>query len=107
MTEFNNRDYETDQMRFENIRKMDYVEAWFDNHPEPENIDIHTFSLGNYKIEIYFAELVYNNFMIKITCNNARAAETLSKMLYQTTAQMGIEQILIFRKLFLFQDQRF
>lgn len=96
------------QENFEsNIRLMDYVEAWFDNHPEPENIDTHKFDLGELEVDIFFADQVFNNWMIKITCNNARRAFYYSQLFYKTTSQMDITQILIGKKLFLFQDQRF
>ena len=36
-----------DKFEFETIRKMDYVEAWFDNHPNPSEIDCHLFTFGN------------------------------------------------------------
>lgn len=98
------------QENFENqIRLMDYIEAWFDHHPEPENIDCHNFDgvWKDHKVEIYFADLVYNTWLIKITCNSARRAVFLSKLFYKTTSQMDITQILINKNLFLFQDQRF
>ena len=96
------------QKSFEsNIRLMDYVEAWFDNHPEPENIDMHQFEFEDLQIQIFFADMVYNTWMIKITCNNARRAAHYSQQFHETTRSMGITQILIGNKLFLFQDQRF
>lgn len=84
-----------------------YVEAWFDNHPEPYNIDCHEFNLGNTKIEVFFADQVFDTWMIKLSCNNARRALYLSKLFYKTTSQMDITQILIFKTLFLFKDLRF
>ncbi len=96
------------QETFENnIRLMDYVEAWFDNHPEPWNMDMHQFKLGDLEVEIFFADLVYNTWMIKITCENARRACYYSKLFYETTSQMDVTQILINKRLFLFQDNRF
>lgn len=86
-----------------------YVEAWFDNHPEPWNIDCHAFDINSSSIEnieVYFADMVYNTWLIKINCNNMRRSLTLSKLLYKTTSQMDITQILIEKKLFLFQDLR-
>jgi hypothetical protein len=90
-----------------NVRLMDYIEAWFDNHPEPWNIDMHQFELGDLNVEIFFADLVYNTWMIKITCENARRAFYYSQLFYKTTSQMDITQILINKRLFLFQDNRF
>ena len=95
------------QETFDNIRLMDYIESWFDHHPEPGNIDMHQFELGDLQVEIYFADLVYSTWMIKITCNTARRAFHYSKLFYKTTSQMDITQILINKNLFLFQDQRF
>lgn len=92
---------------FETIRLMDYVEAWFDNHPSPEEIDMHQFNFGTTEVNVYFADMIHNNFMIKISCNSANKAVNLSKLFYKTTCQMGIEQILINNKLFLFTDTRF
>ncbi len=87
--------------------EMNYVEAWFDNHPEPYNIDMHLFEIGDKIIEVYFADQVFNTWMIKITCKTATAAVKLHKLLYKTTCQMDIHQYLKNRKLFLFTDLRF
>lgn len=94
---------------FEEDSKQGYIEAWFDNHPEPWNIDCHSFDgvWKDHDVEIFFADQVFNTWMIKITCNNARRATFLSKLFYKTTCQMDITQILIGKKLFLFQDHRF
>jgi len=94
-------------MKFETVRLMNYVEAWFDNHPEPWNIDMHQFELGDLEVEIFFADMVYNNYLVKITCKTARRAANYSQLFYKTTSQMDITQILINRKLFLFKDDRF
>lgn len=103
-------DEKLEQTYIESARKMDYVEDWFDQHPEPWNIDCHWFTVdekGIKEIHVYFADMIYNCWMIKISCNNARKAVYLSKLLYKTTCQMGITQILINKKLFLFTDLRF
>ncbi len=39
---------------------MNYVEAWFDNHPEPWNIDMHLFEINGIKIEVFFADMIHN-----------------------------------------------
>jgi len=91
---------------FETIRLMDYVEAWFDYHPEPENIDFVEIELNNVKIVIYWADLVQDNFMIKIICNNARQATVLSQRLGPISSGLFLTQILIGKKLFLFTDRR-
>jgi len=92
---------------FETESPQAYIESWFDHHPEPWNIDCHTFNLGDMEVEVFFADQVFNTWMIKITCSNARRALHYSKLFYKTTCQMDITQILIGKKLFLFQDQRF
>jgi hypothetical protein len=92
---------------FETESPQAYVEAWFDNHPEPWNIDGKTYHFGDHEIEVFFADQVFNCWMIKITCNNSRRATYLSQLFYKMTCQMDITQILIGKKLFLFQDLRF
>jgi len=87
--------------------KREQIESWFDNHPEPWNIDMSTFTIDNLEIQVFFDERYHDNFLIKIKCNNARRALTLSKNLYFTTSSMGIEQILIHNKLFLFRTRFF
>jgi hypothetical protein len=89
---------------FEEDSKQGYIEAWFDNHPEPGNIDCHLFNLGELEVEIFFADCIFDIWMIKITCTNARRALYYSKLFYKTTCQMDITQILIGKKLFLFKD---
>ncbi len=91
------------------IRKLNYVESWFDNHPEPWNIDMHIYQFDNNKIEVnvYFADQVFDTWMIKISCNTARRASEISKLFYKTTCQMNITQILNNKDLFLFTDRRF
>lgn len=87
--------------------KREQIEAWFDNHPEPWNIDMSTFEENGKLIQIFFCDTYHDNFLIKIKCNNAQLALTLSKKLYFTTSQMGIEQILINRELFLLRTRFF
>ncbi len=95
-------EYET----FESLRLMDYVEAWFDNHPEPENIEMFEFD-NEVKTTFYLADQVYNCFMIKIECENARRATWLSRHYKYLSEKMGVTQILINKQLFLFTDLRF
>ncbi len=94
---------------FEEDSKQAYIEAWFDNHPEPWNIDMHSFDeiWKDHDVEVFFADQVYDCWMIKITTRNCRRATWLSKLLHKTTSQMDITQILIGKKLFLFKDLRF
>ena len=91
------------------IRLMDYVEAWFDFHPEPWNIDTHWFTFEKYNadVHVYFADQVFDTWLVKITCKSAEAALQLKKLLYKTTCQMDISLVLINNKLFLLKDQRF
>jgi len=84
-----------------------YVEAWFDNHPEPYNIDCHSFRLGKVKIEVFFANQVFDTWLVKISCINAKQALHLSKLFGKTASQMDVTQILIYKELFLFKDLRF
>ena len=100
--------YETSTMRhFETIRLMDYVEAWFDYHPEPENIEFLELDLNGRKVTIYWANHVHDTFMLKITCKNARQATVLSRRLQPISHGLALTQILIGNKLFLFTDRRF
>jgi hypothetical protein len=85
---------------FEDDSKQGLIEAWFDEHPEPWNIDMHSFEFENCEVEVFFADVIYDIWMVKITCNNARRATFLSKLYYKTTSQMDIEQVLIGKKLF-------
>ncbi len=77
------------------------IEAWFDEHPCPYDIDILTMEYDLLKIEIFFCDGLEDDFMIKITCNNARLAATLSKTLMLLTSSIGVEQLLKNNKLFL------
>lgn len=92
---------------FETIRLMDYVEAWFDYHPEPENIEFLEFELNERKISIYWANRVQDTFMIKIICKNATQATVLSRRLKPISHGLLLTQILVGNKLFLFTDRRF
>ncbi len=84
-----------------------YVEDWFDKHPEPYNIDCHLFEINGNEIKVYFADMIHDTWLVKITCKTAASAVMLSKVLYKTTCQMGIDQVLKNRELFLFTDTRF
>ena len=90
---------------------MDYVEAWFDYHPEPWNIELFEFpeslSGNSVVINVYTAEQILDTFMIKLTFPTATKAVEASKYLYEITRIMGITLILINRNLFLFTDRRF
>lgn len=92
---------------FETVRLMDYVEAWFDYHPEPENIERSTFELNGRKIIIYWANHVQDTIMIQIICKNATMATKLSERFKPISQGLFLTQILIGKKLFLFTDSRF
>lgn len=99
---------EPDQTQFET---RNYVEDWFDKHPEPWNIDCHWFNdlefLNIQNIYVYFADMVHDTWLIKIVCENARRSLYLEKLLYKTTCQMGITLLRSNRELFLLKDLRF
>lgn len=89
---------------------MNYVEAWFDNHPEPENLELFTFPEtpgDNPIITIFAADQVLDTFMIKLTFATATKAIRASDFLSELTTIMGLTHILINRNLFLFTDRRF
>lgn len=82
------------------------IESWFDEHPMPYDIDILTLKYSMMNIEIFYCDGLEDDFMVKITCNNARLAVTLSKTLMLLTSSIGIEQILINKKLFLLRRSK-
>ena len=89
---------------------MNYVEAWFDNHPEPENLELFEFPEhpgNNPLITIFAADQVLDTFMIKLTFATATKAVQASEFLSELTTIMGLTHILINRNLFLFTDRRF
>jgi hypothetical protein len=93
-------EYET----FESLRLMDYVEAWFDNHPEPENIE---FIDVTENCRIFYAENCHDIWMINLSFENMRAAAVMSSTLQNMSKALGITQILVGKRLFLFEDRRF
>jgi len=96
-----------EQLNVQIVNPLDYVEAWFDNHPEPYNIDCHQFEFGRSKVYVYFADLIFETWLIKMECHSAQRALYYSKLFYKTTSQMNITQILKNKTLFLFTDKRF
>ncbi len=88
-------------------KNMNYVEDWFDKHPEPYNIDMHLFEINGNTIEVFFADMIHDTWLVKITCKTAAAAVMLSNVLYKTASQMGIDMVQKNNKLFLFTDTRF
>ena len=94
--------------RFSN-RLMDYVEAWFDYHPEPWNIEmfIKEFGAGDSAvITVFAADQVFDTFMIKLTYPTAKKAVEASGYLEDVSKIMGLTKILVNRNLFLFTDRR-
>ena len=92
---------------FEYENPMEYVDAWFDLHPDPSAIERYNFEFEKTSIEIFTARDYFDTWLIKITYHTARKAMMESKQIKPLSDNMGITQILIYRKLFLFQDQRF
>ncbi len=89
---------------------MNYVEAWFDNHPEPENLELFEIPesiKGDPLITVFAADQILDTFMIKLTFATAMKAHRASEFLSSLTTTMGLTHILINRNLFLFTDKRF
>ena len=90
---------------------MDYVEAWFDYHPEPWNIELFEFpeSVSGKcpVITVFAADQVLDTFMIKLTYPTAKKAVQAFHYLEDLTTIMGLQHTLINRNLFLFTDRRF
>lgn len=96
-----NENYEELKQHYTRLR--DEVNEWFDKHPEPYNIDCHTFMTkinGIKEGSIYFAAGVTDCYQIRIQCNTAHRAEALNRLFYQTSRQLGVKQILINKELF-------
>ncbi len=92
---------------FEYVNPTEYINAWFDYHPDPGAIERYNFEFEKTSIEIFAARDIFDTWLIKITYHTARKAMMESKQIKPLSDAMGITQILINRKLFLFQDQRF
>jgi hypothetical protein len=86
---------------------MNYVEAWFDYHPEPFNIEPHEFLWGDHLITIFAADMVHDSFMIKCEFSSATKALQLENEFSKLVMTMGLSMIRINRSLFLFTDRRF
>lgn len=92
---------------FEHVNPVEYINAWFDYHPNPAEIERYNFEFEKTSIEIFAARDIFDTWLIKITYHTARKAMMESKQIKPLSEMMGITQILINNKLFLFQDQRF
>lgn len=98
------------QTGFRNNLKA-YVEAWFDNHPEPENLELFEFPellpSNACAMTVFTADQVHDNYMIKLTFHTAKKAAYVSQQIYEVVRVMNLTSILINRNLFLFTDRRF
>lgn len=84
------------------------VEEWFDEHPIPWDVEIiNILNSKLYKIVIYCAKDFKDDYLIKITCNNARLCYSLSKELNRLCDVLGLEKVLIGKKLFLLRRSFF
>ncbi len=86
---------------------INYVNAWFDYHPEPQNIEMYEFLFNRDIITIFAAEMIHDNYMIKIECPTASRALRIENQVSKLVMIMGLSLIRINRKLFLFTDKRF
>ncbi len=84
-----------------------HIEAWFDYHPEPWNIEPYEFLLNEKIITVFAADMVHDNFMIKCECATARDALQTENDVSQLAMIMGLDLVRINRNLFLFTDRRF
>ncbi len=84
-----------------------YIEAWFDYHPDPAAVELFEFFFDEYKISVFAAENIHDNYMIKVKCPSATDALDKWAMLHVLATIMGIELIRINETLFLFTDRRF
>ncbi len=84
------------------------IEEWFDEHPIPWDVEVIRI-LNNklYNISIYCAKDFKDDYMIKIICNNAHLALNLSNELNRLAEVLGLEKILIGKKLFLLRRSFF
>jgi len=88
------------------------IEAFFDEHPNPENIIFDTYEIKfEYgkpaKIEIFYDLAVNDNFMVKITFHSSQKALFISELINPTILGLGWEQILWNKKLFLLRSSFF
>lgn len=83
------------------------IEEYFDKHPIPWDVEIYRFKSKSYKVEIFCASEFKDDYLVKITCNNMRRSVTLSRELKSLSDAMGLERIVIGRKLFLLRRSFF
>ncbi len=89
----------------------EYVEAWFDYHPEPENLELFeipkTLGRNTMAVSIFAADQVLDTYMIKITFKTMTKRVEAGNYLYEISQIMNVEMVGIGRNLFIFTDRRF
>ncbi len=89
----------------------DYIEAWFDYHPEPENLELFeipkTITGSETTITVFAADQVLDTYMIKLCFPTAKRAYEAEQYLGTLADLMNVTMILLNRKLFIFTDRRF
>lgn len=84
------------------------IEEYFDEHPIPWDLESYTIlETKLFKVEVFCANDFKDDYLIKIICNNARLAVTLSKQLEPISDALGLERIIIGKKLFLLRRSFF
>ncbi len=89
----------------------EYIEAWFDYHPEPENLELFEFPKtitgSETTINVFAADQVLDTYMIKICFPTMKKRIQASDYLSEIAEVMDVTLIGINRNLFLFTDRRF
>lgn len=91
-----------------NDSRRQKIEEFFDEHPIP--FDIESFTILDtkmYKIEVFCANDFKDDYLVKIICDNARLATTTASKLKPLSDSLGLERIIIGRKLFLLRRSFF
>lgn len=84
------------------------IEDWFDKHPIPWDIEIYTIlTTSFYEVVIYCAKDFKDDYLVKIICNNARRAVTLSAEIKSLCETLGLDRVIIHKKLFLLRRSFF
>ena len=98
LNETNKFNYRTPRIR---------IERFFDEHPNPANIEYFDFQLKDYEIEIFIDFEYQDLFLIKVTCRTAKRADYLKRLTRVISEKLGIQQILWNKKLFFLQNNFF
>jgi DNA polymerase III delta prime subunit len=92
-------------------RLQEYIEAWFDYHPEPENLELfefpETITGKETTINVFAADQILDNYMIKICFPTTNKRVQAQNYLLELAKIMSIEMVGLSRNLFLFTDRRF